>query len=208
MEVINIQPHERWNYDLNQPPKTQMIRNLRQRCLPILSSASSLTSFPPHWFFVGLICDVLGVCIADAVLDPSATSTSCTTHSHPMSVQSQMVIVVDCSDRTMGLYYLNYAWLVRGVCVSSSKITCATQAAHNCIPACVSCERPRGCSGELQGSDNGNLLLKPCWVCANVVFSTLGTCLTQAAQNCKPASKTCENSVCYSAELQGSDYGN
>ena len=92
--------------------------------------------------------------------------------------------------------------------VPSSKIRCATQAAHNCIPACVSCERARGCSGELQGSDNGNLLLKPCWVCANVVFSTLGTCLTQAAHNCKPASKTCENSVCYSAELQGSDYGN
>ena len=113
MEVINIQPHERWNYDLNQPPKTQMIRNLRQRCLPILSSASSLTSFPPHSFFVGLICDVLGVCIADAVLDPSATSTSCTTHSHPMPVQSQVVIVVNYSDRTMGIYYLNYAWLVQ-----------------------------------------------------------------------------------------------
>ena len=63
MDVINIQPHERWNYDLNQPPKTQMIRNLRQRCLPILSSASSLTSFPPHSFFVGLICDVLGLAI-------------------------------------------------------------------------------------------------------------------------------------------------
>ena len=39
--------------------------------------------------------------------------------------------------------------------VPSSKITCATQAAHNCIPACVSCERARGCSGEPQGSDYG-----------------------------------------------------
>ena len=32
---------------------------------------------------------------------------------------------------------------------------CATQAAHNCIPACVSCERPRDCSGKLQGSNHG-----------------------------------------------------
>ena len=47
--------------------------------------------------------------IADAVLDPSATSTSCTTHGHPMPVQSQVVIVVNYRDRTMGIYYLNYA---------------------------------------------------------------------------------------------------
>ena len=147
--------------------------------------------------------------IADAVLDPSATSTSSTTHGHPMPVQSQVVIVVNYRDRTMGIHYLNYAWLVQPWRLRPIlKITFATQAAHNCILACVSCERPRGCSGELQGSDNGNLLLKPCWVCANVVFSTLGTCLTQAAHSCKPACKTCENSVCYSAELQGSDYGN
>ena len=51
--------------------------------------------------------------IADAVLDPSATSTSCTTHGHPMPVQSQVVIVVNYRDRTMGIYYLNYAWLVQ-----------------------------------------------------------------------------------------------
>ena len=47
--------------------------------------------------------------IADAVLDPSATSTSCTTHGHPMPVQSQVVIVVNYRDRTMGIYYLNPA---------------------------------------------------------------------------------------------------
>ena len=47
--------------------------------------------------------------IADAVLDPSATSTSCTTHGPPMPVQSQVVIVVNYRDRTMGIYYLNYA---------------------------------------------------------------------------------------------------
>ena len=32
--------------------------------------------------------------------------------------------------------------------------------------------------------------------------------LTQAAHNCKPASKICEKSVGCSGELQGSDYGN
>ena len=30
-----------------------------------------------------------------------------------MPVQSQVVIVVNYRDRTMGIYYLNYAWLVQ-----------------------------------------------------------------------------------------------
>ena len=78
--------------------------------------------------------------IADAVLDPSATSTSCTTHGHPMPVQSQVVIVVNYRDRTMGIYYLNYAWLVQNE-LSKPDLDAKTQKLH--LPSFGVCKQPK-----------------------------------------------------------------
>ena len=96
--------------------------------------------------------------IADGVLDPSSDQHVMhnTWPSNACAKSSGYSGELQGSDYGNLLLKLRLACCNRGVCVPSSKITCATQAAHNCIPACVSCERPRGCSGELQGSDNGN----------------------------------------------------